>query len=112
MMTDRRSPTCLNCGAALEGRFCSACGQRDVPPYPSVRELALDAATEFSGWDGRLSSTLRALVRRPGLLTLEFLEGRRARYVSPLRLYLSTSLAYFLLAAAAPSIGLSDGDSG
>ena len=111
-MTERRSPACLNCGAALDGRFCPACGQRDVPPYPSVRELALDAVTEFSGWDGRLSATLRNLVRRPGQLTLEFLEGRRARYVSPLRLYLSTSVAYFLLAAAAPNIGLSDGDDG
>ena len=111
-MTERRSPACLNCGAALDGRFCPACGQRDVPPYPSVRELALDAVTEFSGWDGRLSATLRKLVRRPGQLTLEFLEGRRARYVSPLRLYLSTSVAYFLLAAAAPNIGLSDGDDG
>ena len=111
-MTERPSPACLNCGAVLDGRFCAECGQRDVPPYPSVRELALDAVTEFSGWDGRLSSTLRNLVRRPGLLTVEFLEGRRARYVSPLRLYLSTSLAYFLLAAAAPNIGLSDGDDG
>ena len=108
-MTERRSPTCLNCGATLEGRFCGDCGQRDVPPYPSVRELALDAVSEFSGWDGRLSSTLRALVRSPGLLTLEFLEGRRARYVSPLRLYLTASLVYFLLAAVAPNFGLNDG---
>ena len=111
-MTERHSPTCLNCGASLDGKFCGECGQRDVPPYPSVRELALDAVAEFSGWDGRLSSTLRALVRRPGFLTLEFLEGRRARYVSPLRVYLTASLVYFLLAAAAPKIGLDNRDGG
>lgn len=105
------SPTCLNCGATLTGTFCSACGQRDVPPYPSVRELAVDAFWELSGWDGRFASTVRALVARPGKLTREFLEGRRARYISPLRLYLMCSLVYFLGAATAPNVTLESGKS-
>src|SRR3954451_5991719 len=102
-------PACLNCGAPLGGPFCSECGQRDIPPYPSTRELAVDAISEFSGWDGRLASTVRALFRRPGMLTVEFLEGRRVRYISPLRLYLTASLIYFLLAAAAPSVRIGEG---
>jgi hypothetical protein len=97
---------CLNCGATLTGPFCAECGQRDIPPYPSTKELAIDAISEFSGWDGRLANTFVALVRRPGLLTLEFLEGRRVRYISPLRVYLSASVVYFLLAAAAPQLRL------
>jgi Protein of unknown function (DUF3667) len=44
------------------------------------------------------------LIRRPGMLTREFLEGRRARYISPLRLYLVASLVYFLISAAAPDL--------
>jgi uncharacterized protein DUF3667 len=104
-LAERHSPNCLNCGAPLTGAFCSQCGQRDIPPYPSVRELAIDAFWELSGWDGRFASTVRALVGRPGLLTREFLEGRRARYLSPLRLYLMASLLYFVVAAATPDIG-------
>lgn len=100
---------CLNCGAPLTGPFCAACGQRDVPPYPSVRDLVVDAFWELSGWDGRFASTVRALVQQPGLLTREFLEGRRARYISPLRLYLMASLVYFVLAAAAPAVSFSSG---
>ncbi len=96
------SAACLNCGTPLTGPFCPNCGQRDIPPYPSVRELAIDAFWELSGWDGRFAATLRALFRRPGLLTREFLEGRRVRYISPLRLYLMSSLVYFLMAAALP----------
>jgi hypothetical protein len=103
------SSACLNCGAPLTGTFCATCGQRDIPPYPSVRELVVDAAAEFSGWDGRLATTLRDLVRYPGRLTHEFLEGRRVRYISPLRLYLVASLVYFLLAAAAPDVRLESG---
>lgn len=108
-MTEARPSVCLNCKAPLSGAFCARCGQRDVPPYPSVRELAMDAVTEFSGWDGRLASTLRKLVRRPGMLTREFLEGRRARYISPVRLYLVASLVYFVLAANAPEVMLESG---
>jgi hypothetical protein len=96
-------PACLNCGAALQGPFCSGCGQRVIPPYPTVREMAGDAWHEFSGWDGRFVRTCRWLLR-PGALTIEVLEGRRARYVSPLRLYLAASLVYFLVAAAVPNI--------
>ncbi len=107
--TEDGSPACLNCGVPLAGAFCAACGQRDLPPYPSVRELAAEAISEFSGWDGRLASSVRALILRPGLLTHEFLEGRRARYISPLRLYLTASLIYFVLAASAPNVRLESG---
>ncbi|HEV8445893.1 MAG TPA: DUF3667 domain-containing protein [Gemmatimonadaceae bacterium] len=94
---------CLNCGEPLHGAFCSNCGQRAVPPRPSLRELLGEAFAEFSGWDGKLAATLRLLVTRPGQLTVDFLDGKRARYITPLRLYLSVSLVYFLLSAAAPS---------
>ncbi len=94
---------CLNCGEPLLGAFCSACGQRAVPPRPTFRELLGEAFAEFSGWDGKLAATLRLLITRPGRLTIDFLEGRRARYITPLRLYLSVSLVYFLLSAAAPA---------
>jgi hypothetical protein len=71
-----------------------------------VRELAAEAIQEFSGWDGRFLTSVRILVTKPGVLTLEFLQGRRARYLSPLRLYLFASVAYFVVAAAAPNVRL------
>lgn len=95
--------TCLNCGSALHGSFCSGCGQRDVPAYPTLREMIGDAWHEFSGWDGRFVRTFRMLLH-PGALTIEALDGRRARYVSPLRLYLTASVLFFLIAAAAPEL--------
>ncbi len=94
--------TCLNCGAGLTGPFCAECGQRAAPPHPTLRELGGEAFAELSGWDGKVAETMRALLRKPGKLTREFLEGRRARYVSPLRLYLTCSVIYFLVAASAP----------
>jgi hypothetical protein len=96
------STTCLNCGAVLSGPFCATCGQRDVPPHPTLRQLAGDTWNELIGWDGKLATTLGTMLRRPGELTRAVLEGQRVKYVSPLRLYLACSLLYFVLAAAAP----------
>ena len=92
---------CLNCGVQLHGGFCAACGQRAVPPHPTVRELAGDAWQELTGYDGRIMATLRGLAR-PGYLTREYIEGRRAHYLPPLRIYLFVSVIYFVVAASAP----------
>jgi hypothetical protein len=84
------STRCLNCGQALTGPFCSGCGQRDVPPYPSVRELAVDAFWELSGWDGRFATTVRALVAL-------FYHGRKY----PEHLYFAIHLHAFVFLALA-----------
>ena len=104
MSADLPDARCLNCGEPLSGPFCSKCGQRAVPAYPTLRELAGDAWSELSGYDGRVLRTFRNLVRRPGALTIEVLEGHRARYVSPVRVYLVASVVYFLIAAASPNL--------
>jgi hypothetical protein len=88
----------------MTGPFCSQCGQRAIPPHPTVSELAGDAFGELSGWDGKLVETFRLLLTRPGALTKRFLDGQRVRYVSPVRLYLGCSIAYFLVASAAPNL--------
>ena len=93
---------CLNCGATLQGAFCSSCGQRSVPADPTVSELAGDAWQELSGYDGRVAATFRGLLH-PGRLTVDYLNGRRARYLPPVRLYLIASVVYFVVAAAAPA---------
>src|SRR5213082_3291756 len=95
---------CLNCGAALAGPFCAECGQRAMPPHPTVRDLVGDAFAEFSGWDGKLAETARLLLRKPGELTRQWLDGRRVHFISPLRLYLTASVVYFVLAGAAPNV--------
>jgi hypothetical protein len=120
MRTDRQNApdtdtgwaaVCLNCREPLNGPFCGQCGQRALPPHPTVRELAGDAYNELLGWDGKFAATLRLLVTRPGELTRAWLDGQRALYLSPVRLYLMCSLVYFVLAAAAPPPSL-DADVG
>ncbi|MEP6944214.1 MAG: DUF3667 domain-containing protein [Betaproteobacteria bacterium] len=62
---------------------------------PTVRELMRDAAGRLVAVDGRLWRTLRVLLFRPGMLTREYLGGRRKRYVRPARLFFVMSLLLF-----------------
>jgi len=93
---------CTNCGGALNGPYCQTCGQKAASPNVSLHEFFHEAFHELAHVDGKIVQTLRLLLTRPGQLTREFLDGRRQRYVSPLRLYLTCSLIFFALAAVAP----------
>ena len=94
---------CENCGAEVTLRFCGACGQRLEPPVHTLWHFTHVAAEDLTHADSRLWRTLGALVLRPGFLTAEFLAGRRARYLPPVRLYLVLSVLFFLLAGSLQS---------
>lgn len=97
------SNPCLNCGTNIQLEYCPECGQREIDPDPTLREFAHELAEESLHWDGKLAKTFRTLVTKPGRLTVEYLAGRRVRYVSPLRVYLTCSVLYFFLSAVAPN---------
>ncbi|MEQ8206845.1 MAG: DUF4286 family protein, partial [Woeseia sp.] len=91
-------PRCLNCGTALNGQYCGHCGQRAQSRLISVWELVKDAFGDLLDVDSRLWQTMLQLAFRPGRLTREYLQGRRARYMPPFRTYLVLSLLFFLVA--------------
>jgi hypothetical protein len=87
---------CANCGSALDGEYCAACGQRHEPHLHTVAHFAAEAFESISHADSRLWKTLWYLLSRPGFLTREFFEGKRVRYLPPFRLYLVISVVFFL----------------
>lgn len=89
---------CPNCDAPAADAYCSRCGQGQHDRLrTSLPALVREAFAELLDLDAKVAVTLRTLVRRPGLLTTEYLAGRRARYVRPLRLYLTLSVLYFVV---------------
>ncbi len=85
------TPVCANCGSALAGPYCSHCGQHVADFHRSVWRFVAEFLDNTICWDNKLFRTLGPLFKRPGFLTAEFMVGRRARYVHPLRLFLFTS---------------------
>ena len=99
-------PACRNCQSPLAGEYCSTCGQRNVDLERPIWSLVSDVVREAFEVDGRAATTVRTLFRHPGMLTAEYLAGRRATYSPPLRLYLVFSIVFFLLVAWFASSGI------
>jgi len=97
------SPNCLNCGGRLRGQYCGTCGQRSRSRLISLWELISDAFGDLFELDSRLWQTLVPLLIRPGRLTYDYLQGRRARYMPPFRMYLVLSLLFFVVAFFDPN---------
>jgi hypothetical protein len=88
---------CLNCGTPVSANFCPACGQETTLHVPSAGEFLHEFIGHYVALEGKLLTSLRLLLFKPGRLTLEYLQGRRVRYVLPLRLYLTFSIIFFAL---------------
>lgn len=88
---------CANCGHPRDARFCPKCGQNDRDYIRSLPPLLGDILKETFELDSRIRRTLPPLFLRPGELPSEFSRNRRASYMSPVRLYLFTSILFFFL---------------
>ena len=94
-----RSEFCHNCGIRLTGPFCAACGQKDLPLSVTLHDFSHELTHEMLHVDGRLFQSVRRLLVSPGFLAREYIQGHRARWISPIRLYLIFSVAFFALSA-------------
>ncbi|NGZ86863.1 DUF3667 domain-containing protein [Duganella aceris] len=88
---------CPNCEAPIGGHFCANCGQEAILHHASTREFLHEFIGHYVALEGKLWGSLTRLLFRPGLLTNEYIRGRRVRFVQPLRLYLSLSILFFAL---------------
>ncbi len=93
---DAAHAPCRNCGTVLQGPYCHVCGQHGHDPLRSVAHAVEDVFESFWHLDGRVFRTLRDLLV-PGRLAAAYLDGRRARYLPPLRLFvILTVLTFFV----------------
>jgi len=89
--------TCANCGAALTGPWCAQCGQRHVDEGErKFGHLVRDAFGALTSLDSRFWRTFIALLFRPGRLSRDYIDGKRARWLAPLTIFILANLVYFL----------------
>lgn len=93
-----RSSNCRNCGTRLRGQYCGSCGQRASNRLISLWQLLREAFGDLLEIDSKIWRTLIPLLVRPGQLTHDYLQGRRARYMPPFRTYLVLSVIFFVVA--------------
>lgn len=93
----RKDKTCLNCGAHVEDRFCSHCGQENTDPRESLGHLIGHFLSDITHYDSKFFTSLRDLLFKPGFLTLEYNAGRRNSYLNPIRMYIFVSAIFFIV---------------
>lgn len=92
---------CTNCGAENAEVFCPRCGEKQPSHHDyAIKHVAGHAFHELVHLDSKLFITLRLLVTKPGFLTAEYFAGRKTRYISPLRLFLTLFFLSFLVSTA------------
>ncbi|MFM5907102.1 MAG: DUF3667 domain-containing protein [Novosphingobium sp.] len=96
---------CLNCGTALVGKHCHACGQA-AHVHKTISAFLHDLLHGVFHFEGKIWRTLPTLALRPGRMTREYIDGRRATYVSPIALFLfSVFLMFAVVSKFGPSLG-------
>lgn len=76
---------CKNCGAKISENFCGRCGQRHLPKGLNVPEIASELLDSVVRLDSRLWRTFVGLTRNPGQLAADYVSGKRAQFVNPVR---------------------------
>ncbi len=93
---------CLNCGAQVISRHCHDCGQ-SVRVHRTLTAFWHDFTHSILHFEGKIWRTLPLLFFRPGQLTRRYVHGERARFVSPLALFL---FSVFLMFATFSWVGM------
>lgn len=86
---------CRNCGAELQGKFCHRCGQKDTDYRRPYWTFVEDFTDDILSRDSRLWRTLAYIMFMPGAMTREYVAGRRARFLPPIRFFFVTILIFF-----------------
>jgi hypothetical protein len=97
-----REGACLNCGTPLVGAHCHACGQK-AHVHRTMRAFLHDLLHGALHFEGKIWHTLPLLAWRPGELTRRYIEGERAKFVSPMALFL---FSVFLMFAVFQLVGI------
>lgn len=95
-LKERNEKNCLNCGTTVAGRFCHQCGQENVEVKESFLQLLRHFVEDLTHFDGKLWKTLKLLLFKPGSLTKFYMDGKRASFIHPIRMYLFVSAVFFL----------------
>jgi len=92
------TPYCSNCGTEFIDTYCHKCGQKKIELKDrSVKAFVVHFTEEFFTFDSKFFRSVKYLFSKPGYLTHEYISGRFVRYVSPLKMYLFTSLICFFV---------------
>ena len=94
-----RASECLNCGHPMEltDVYCSYCAQMNSTKKLTVGDFFEELFSSIINYDSRFRTSIKTLLLKPGVMSREFIQGKRMKYVNPFRFYLSISILFFVI---------------
>lgn len=92
----RLDKTCLNCSAIVERRFCPECGQENIEVREPFLSMVGHFFSDYFHFDSKFFRSLVLLIFKPGFLTKQFWEGKRTRYIHPLRFFFFITIVFMI----------------
>lgn len=94
-----RGVTCQNCSHPLDlsDVYCAYCSQLNSTKKLTVGDFFEEFFSSILSWDSRFNSSIKTLIFKPGVMSREFMNGKRRKYVNPFRMYLSVSILFFII---------------
>jgi hypothetical protein len=92
----RQDTNCLNCGSEVSGKFCQNCGQENIEIRENFFHIVGHFVSDYFHFDSKFFRSLVPLFTKPGFLTRQYLEGKRVRYIHPLRLFFFVTIIFMI----------------
>lgn len=88
---------CRSCGFTFEGIYCNRCGEKVMrPAEKSMRTFLTALVHDITSVDGKFLKTLKLMLKRPGEVSYQYMNGRRIPYYKPVSMFFIANLLYFL----------------
>lgn len=91
-----RDEKCLNCGYPIIGNYCGECGQKAHLHKDSFWHMIAHFAGDYFHYDNKFWTTIKTMFTKPGLITKEYIEGKRVKYLNPIQLYIFVTTVFFV----------------
>lgn len=101
----RKEKDCLNCGTVVQGHYCQNCGQENVVPHETFWHMVKHFLYDITHFDSKFFDSMKYLLLRPGFLPMEYVKGRRASYLNPVKKYVFTSAIFFIIFFGVLNVG-------
>jgi hypothetical protein len=92
---------CRNCDTLLLGPFCHQCGQQHFDEVITTTAYVREVAQRVYRFDGRFLRTIQGCLTGPGGVAIDYLEGRRSKFVDPVQYFAACVFVQYVLSWAA-----------
>jgi len=93
----RKQKDCLNCGHHVEETYCPHCGQENIELKEDALHMISHAIADYFHFEHKFFGTIKPLLFKPGKLTVDYVAGKRASFLHPIKLYIFISIVFFIV---------------